>query len=174
MGQPFVGQVIAVGFNFAPAGWALCDGSLLSIADNTALFQLIGTTFGGNGQTTFAVPDLRGRAALGSGQGPGLPPYVIGESGGVESVALTANQFAAHTHGLVGATTATTPTPGAGVVLGAPDAATPIYAAGGASTTLAGSAVSAATGGGLPHENRQPTTTINYIISLFGVFPSQN
>ena len=88
MSQPFLGQVLAVGFNFAPVGWAMCNGQLLSIAQNSALFNLIGTTFGGDGETTFGLPDLRGRAVLGQGQGSGLQSYVMGQIGGVESVAL--------------------------------------------------------------------------------------
>jgi microcystin-dependent protein len=174
MSQPYLGQVIAVGFNFAPVGWALCQGQALPISEYTALFQLLGTTYGGNGQTNFALPDLRGRAALGMGQGPGLGRYVLGQLGGVESVTLTAGQFASHTHALHTAGTATTPTPGSGVVLGTPAAATPIYATAGTPATLAGSAVSLAAGGNLAHENRQPSVTINYIIALDGIFPSQN
>jgi microcystin-dependent protein len=174
MSEPFIGQVIAVGFNFAPVGWALCQGQLLSIAENEALYNLLGTTYGGDGQSTFGVPDLRGRAALGMGQGSGRQPYVLGQLGGVESVTLTAGQFASHTHALQAAGTATTPTPGSGVVLGTPAAATPIYATAGTPTTLAGSAVSFAAGGNVPHENRQPSLAINYIIALFGIFPSQN
>ena len=173
MGQPFIGQVIAVGFNFAPVGWAVCDGSLLSIAEFEPLFNLIGTTFGGNGVTNFALPDLRGRAALGVGHGNGLQGYNLAQSGGVESVTLTSNQFASHTHNLQAAASATTPTPGPGVALGAPAAGTSIYATGGTSTTLSANSVSPSAGGGQPHENRQPSTTINYIISLFGIFPSQ-
>ncbi len=173
MSQPFVGQVIAVGFNFAPVNWALCDGSLLPISQYTALFSLLGTQFGGNGKTNFALPDLRGRSALGAGQGPGLQPYVVGQAGGVESVALTSGQVGSHTHGLAAAATATTPTPGSGAVLGTPAAGTPIYATAGTAGTLSGSAVSPSQGGA-PHENRQPSTTVNYIISLFGVFPPRS
>ena len=174
MSQPYLGQVMAVGFNFAPVGWALCQGQLLPINQNTALFSLLGTTFGGDGQTTFGLPDLRGRAALGVGQGPGLQLYALGEAGGAELVALNASQFAAHTHALEAAATATTPTPGSGVVLGTPAAATPIYAAAGTAATLAGSAVTPAAGSGQAHENRQPNTTVNYIIALEGIYPSQN
>jgi microcystin-dependent protein len=173
MSQPFVGQVIAVGFNFAPVGWALCDGSELAISEYETLYNLLGTIFGGNGVSTFRLPDLCGRAALGMGQGPGLQPYIIGVPGGVESVTLTSGQFAGHTHALQAAATTTSAAPGGGVVLGTPEAATPIYAAAGTSATLAGSAVSLAAGGSGPHENRQPSLTINYIISLFGIFPSQ-
>jgi microcystin-dependent protein len=174
MSEPFVGQVIAVGFNFAPAGWALCQGQLLPISENQALYTLIGTTFGGDGQQTFALPDLRGRAALGMGQGPGLGQYVIGQPGGAESVTLTGAQIGSHTHGLSAAATATTSTPSSSVVLGTPAAATPIYATGGTGATLTAGAVAPNPGGGQPHENRQPSQTINYIISLFGIFPSQN
>ena len=174
MSQPFVGQIIAVGFNYAPAGWALCQGQLLPISENETLFNLIGTTFGGNGQTTFGLPDLRGRAALGVGQGPGLGQYVLGQPGGVELAALTSPQIGSHTHGLSAAATATTSTPSSSVVLGTPDAATPIYATSGTGATLAAGAVSTTPGGGLPHENRQPSLTINYIISLFGIYPSQS
>ena len=174
MSEPFVGQVIAVGFNFAPVGWALCQGQLLPISQNAALFSLLGTTYGGDGQSTFGLPDLRGRAALGMGQGSGLQPYVMGQPGGVESVTLTANQFASHTHALQAAATATTPTPGSGTVLGTPAAATPTYATTGTGAQLVGSTVSPAPGGNGPHENRQPSLAINYIIALFGIFPSQN
>jgi microcystin-dependent protein len=174
MAQPFVGQVIAVGFNFAPQGWFLCDGSLLSIAQFDVLFELIGTTYGGDGQTTFALPDLRGRGALGTGQGPGLSNYILGQSGGVESVALASNQFASHTHALQAAATATTPTPGSAVVLGTPAAGTTLYAPPPSTTTLAPSAVSPGGGSGQSHENRQPSSTINYIIAWAGIFPSQN
>jgi microcystin-dependent protein len=174
MSQPYVGQIIAVGFNYAPAGWALCQGQLLPISEYEVLFTLIGTTFGGDGQTNFGLPDLRGRAAVGMGQSPGLGPYVLGQLGGVEQAALTSGQIGGHTHGLSAAATATTSTPSSSVVLGTPGAATPIYATSGIGATLTAGAVSPTTGGGQPHENRQPSQTINYIISLFGVFPTQS
>lgn len=174
MSQPFVGQIIAVGFNYAPVDWALCQGQLLSISENEALFTLIGTTFGGDGRSTFGLPDLRGRAALGMGQGQGLGSYALGQAGGVESASLTSAQIGSHTHGLSAAATATTSTPASSVVLGTPDAATPIYATSGTGATLTAGAVSTTPGGGLPHENRQPSQTINYIISLSGIFPSQS
>src|SRR5260370_39364521 len=173
MSERFGGQVIAVGFNLAPVGWARCDGSLLPISQYSALFSLLGTQFGGDGQQTFGLPDLQGRAALGGGQGPGLQPYVVGQIGGVESVALASGQFAGHTHALEAAATATTPTPGPGVVLGTPGAATPIYATAGTQAVLSTNTVSPRAGSGTPHENRQPTTTVNYIISLFRILPSR-
>jgi len=174
MAEPFVGQIIAVGFNFAPVGWAICDGSLLPISQYDALFNLIGTTFGGNGQTTFALPDLRGRAVLAMGQGSGLSSYALGQQGGAESVVLTGGQVGSHTHALVGAATSTTPTPGPAVVLGTTAAADPIYATAGTNAVLTTAAVSPSAGGGVPHENRQPSLAVTYIISLFGIFPTQN
>ena len=98
MSEPFLGQIMLVGFNFAPVGWALCNGQILSITQNTALFSLLGTTYGGNGTTTFALPDLRGRAAVGFGQGPGLSNYDLGQSTGTETVTLTVGQMPAHNH----------------------------------------------------------------------------
>ena len=147
---------------------------MLPISENEALYTLIGTTFGGNGTTTFGLPDLRGRAALGMGQGPGLGQYVLGQLAGVEQTALVGVQIGSHTHGLSAAATATTSAPSSSVVLGTPAAATPIYATSGIGATLTPGAVSPTPGGGIPHENRQPSQTVNYIISLFGIFPSQN
>jgi microcystin-dependent protein len=170
----FIAEIRIFPFNFAPVGWAFCNGQLVPISQNPALFSLIGTTFGGNGTSTFGLPDLRGRAALGTGQGQGLGSYVLGQAGGVESAALTSAQIGSHAHGLAAAATATTSTASSSVVLGTPDAATPIYATSGTGATLAAGAVSATPGGGLPHENRQPSLAINYIISLFGVFPPRN
>ena len=174
MSQPYLGQVVAVGFNFAPVGWHLCDGSLLSISQYSALFSLLGTNFGGDGQNTFGLPDLRGRAALGAGQGPGLQSYVLGQLGGVESVTVTSSQFAGHTHALSAAAAVTTPTPGSAVVLGTPATGTSMYTNTGASTTLAGGTVAVSQGGNGPHENRQPRTTVNYIIALEGIYPTQS
>jgi microcystin-dependent protein len=174
MAEPFLGQVIAVGFNFAPVGWHVCDGALLQISQNDALFNLIGTTYGGDGQTTFALPDLRGRAVLSTGQGTGLSNYVLGQPGGVESVTLASGQVGSHSHPLSAAATATTPAPGPSAVLGTPVAADPIYATSGTGATLSSSAVSLTAGGGVPHENRQPSLAVTYIISLLGIFPTQN
>jgi microcystin-dependent protein len=173
--QPFVGQVIAVGFNFAPEGWALCNGQLLSIADYNVLYNLIGTTYGGNGQTTFAVPNLCGRSPLGQGTGAGLPPAVLGQAAGTENVTLTSTQIAAHTHSaLASGATGTTPTPSATTVLAnQSNAEIQIYGTVASTVTLAPGAISLA-GGNQPHENRQPLNTVNYIIALFGVFPPRS
>ena len=125
MSQPFIGQVAAVGFNFAPVGWQLSDGSLLQIAQYSALFALLGTTFGGDGITNFAVPDLRGRVVVGTGQGTGLSNYVQGQASGAELVSLTGNQNGAHTHPAMAAGVTTDPTlysadPAPNQVMGAP------------------------------------------------------
>lgn len=178
MSNPYLGQVIAVGFNFAPRGWALCDGRLLPIAQNTALFSLIGTTFGGDGKTTFGLPDLRGRVVVGSGQGPGLSNRVQGQQGGTETVTLTGPQVGPHAHGVMASGPTTNPTaygpdPDPSSVPGAAPGGAEFY------TPLAANAVAlspntlSATGGGQPHENRQPYLTINYIIALEGAYPSR-
>ncbi len=109
--EPFIGQIQLFGFGWAPQGWATCDGQLLSISSNTALFSLLGTTYGGDGRTTFALPDLRGRVPLHQGQGPGLSSYVLGEVLGQESVTLTTQQMPSHTHGIQGTATAASKSP---------------------------------------------------------------
>ncbi|HYQ04466.1 MAG TPA: tail fiber protein [Polyangiaceae bacterium] len=171
--EPFIGSIVLFCGNFAPRGWAFCDGQLLSIAQNTALFSILGTTFGGNGQTTFALPDLRGRVPLHPGSGPGLSPYVLGQAMGVESVTLITTQMPAHNHGFAvpcsnGAPSTASPV---GAVLANQDQ-TPFYAASGTSAMAAGTSTIA--GGSQPHENRQPVLAINFIIALEGIFPSRN
>jgi microcystin-dependent protein len=174
MSQPFLGQVIPVGFNFAPQGWALCDGSLLSISQYSALFSLIGTYYGGDGVTTFGLPDLRGRVIAGTGSGPGLSPYTIGQSGGQEAVTLSANQLAGHTHVMVAAPSAELADPASNAVFGTnTTTGVAVTATSGTQTSLIGTTVSQA-GGSAPHENRQPYTTINYIIALNGIYPSRS
>jgi len=170
MSQPFLGTMRLVGFNFAPVGWALCQGQALPISENAALFSLIGTTFGGDGVTTFALPDLRGRVAVGQGQGPGLANYVQGQSGGAESVGLTTGQAPAHSHTMMAAADVTAPNPGPTLVLGTPPAAVRIYGSG-PPTGLAPASIGPF-GAGNAHENRQPYLALNYIIALTGVFPS--
>lgn len=172
MSQPFVGQVIAVGFNYAPVGWALCNGQLLDISQYQALYTLIGTTYGGNGQTNFALPNLQGRVAVGTGQGLGLSNYVLGQVTGTEAVSLTTGQIGAHTHNLAASANQSQSTPATNEVLGTPT--TPIYLKSGGTTGLAGNAVGNAPGGATPHENLQPFQTINYIIALQGIYPTQS
>jgi microcystin-dependent protein len=172
MSDPFIGEVRLFAGNFAPQGWALCQGQLVAIAENTALFTLIGTTYGGDGQNTFALPDLRGRVPIHQGQGGGLSSRVMGQLGGAETVTLAAAQMPAHSHPLVASSG---PAQAASVPSGSVPAATSIslYGTSAPSLPMAGNAV-ASTGGSQPHENMAPFVAMNYIISLFGIYPSQN
>ena len=169
MGLPYVGEIKMFAGIRLPVGWIRCDGSLLPISEYDTLFNLLGTTYGGDGQDTFAVPDLRGRIPIHQGQGSGLPNYFLGENGGVETVTVTASQIGPHTHG-VGASNAagTLPSP-ANAVWGA--APTNIYNTSAPATPMAGDIVSVA-GASQPHENVQPVLCISFIISAFGVFPT--
>ena len=170
--QPFIGQIMIGGFNFPPQGWAFCNGQLMPISQNTALFSLLGTTFGGNGTTTFALPDLRGRIPVHNGQGTGLSNYNLGDTAGVETVTLTPDQLPAHTHAAQ-ATTAIGNTAGrSGTVWAKPAGNDNIYSSAAPSQVLSGNAVGPV--GGQPHENRQPLLALNYCIALFGIFPSRS
>lgn len=171
MSTPFIGEVRLFGGNFAPLGWALCQGQLMAISQNDALFALIGTTYGGDGQTTFALPNLAGRIPLHQGQGPGLAPRTMGEQAGTETVTLSASQIPAHTHALIGNSAAAAGTSPAGALLAATSVAS--YDTGAAATPMAAGAVGIA-GGSQPHENMAPTLALNYIIALEGIFPSRN
>lgn len=162
--SPFIGEIRLLGCNFPPVGWAFCDGSLLAISQNDALFNLIGTTYGGDGQTTFALPDLRGRWPVHMGSG-----FVIGQSGGVERVTLTTPQIPSHTHIQRGASVANSASPVGTVPATWGDAE---YSTAAATGTLAPAAV-AGSGSSQPHDNLPPFLTLNFVISLFGVFPSQ-
>ncbi len=168
-----------MGFAFAPRGWAYCQGQLLPISTNQPLFSLLGTTYGGDGRTTFALPDLRGRVILGAGQGPGLSSYVPGQASGTESVALQVGQLPTHSHGFSGTIKTgdgdadSTSTNGNYPATGSKNQ----YAAGTANSSLGASAVTGASGTvgtSQPHENRQPLLAMNYAIALQGVFPSRN
>lgn len=172
MSQPFVGEIRMFAGNFAPAGWAFCDGSLLSIAQNEVLFVLIGTTYGGDGQTTFALPDLRGRVPLHMGQGPGLSPRVQGQQGGAEQVTLTPGQMPAHNHVLQATTAAATASASVAGSLTAKAASTSFYGSTPGGAPLAPQALRSS-GGQQPHNNMAPYLGLNFIISLFGIFPSQ-
>jgi len=173
MSEPFLGQIAIFPYNFAPRNWAFCQGQILSIAQNTALFALIGTTYGGNGQTTFALPDMRGRFANSSGQGPGLSSYDLGQVAGSESETLTVSNLAAHTHtfapkALDGDAAFTIPT---GHVLAT--TAANIYAnPSGTDTMAAGN--TGITGGNQPVPNMNPYLTLNFCIAVNGIFPSRN
>ncbi len=170
MTEPYIGELRCFGFNFAPSGWAQCNGQQLPIQQNTALFSLLGTTYGGDGRTTFGLPDLRGRTALGSGQAPGLSSYAQGETGGVENVTLTAQQVAPHTHPVSGATDATAKNPQNS--LPGFTASESSYSAT-ASVTMSAAMIGPNTGG-QPHENRSPFLALNWCIALIGVFPSRS
>lgn len=165
MAQPYVGEIRLFAGNFAPNGWLLCDGALLPISEYETLFQLIGTTYGGDGQTTFQLPDLRGRVLVHQGNG-----FTLGETGGAETVALTAPQIPAHTHALQATSSiATRSNPSGGVP--AQTSTYDAYQSTPATTAMAPQSI-AAVGGSQPHENLQPYLCINSIISLFGIFPS--
>ena len=171
MATPYVGEIRLFAGNFAPSGWAFCDGTVLSIAENTVLFTLIGTTYGGNGQTTFALPDLRGRVPVHQGNG-GQSPYVIGQAGGVENVTLTTAQLPPHTHALLASTTPAAIGKGPADALGA--SSTMNFYGGGTPNMALDDHAMTATGGGQPHENMAPFVGMSYILSLFGIYPSQN
>ncbi|UUF13555.1 MULTISPECIES: phage tail protein [Flavobacterium] len=197
MNEPFLGAILAFGFTFNPRGWQTCSGQLISIAQNTALFSLLGTTYGGNGQTTFALPDLRGRTMIGVGNGPGLTPVVYGQVGGTETTTLTINNMPQHNHQLIPgtlagqvnvATNALAATGGAiandtdnGANSFAAGGSTPnIYSEPGTGTTKIGgitSAISGSTaiaGGSQAFSIRDPYLGINYCIAMEGIFPSRN
>lgn len=199
MASPFLGQIMTFGGNFAPRNYAFCNGQILSIAQNTALFALLGTTYGGNGQTTFALPDLRGRAMVHTGTGPGLSPYTLGQVGGVESVTLLSTQMPAHNHPAtftptgqptVGGvnTKGTSATPSAGALLGraADGAVTPaaqprIYAPAGSTPAVglgginvAGTVTIASNGSSTPFSILKPFLAVSVCIATAGIFPSRN
>lgn len=171
MSTSFVGEVRLVGYTFAPSGWNFCDGTLIPISDNSTLFTLIGTNYGGDGQNNFAVPDLRGRVPVHQGQSQGGSVYTIGQQGGVESVTLNTNQIPAHNHAFQCNATLqnNNAVPSNNTIGGGTEAyrSTPP-----ASPMNHGMLMPA--GGSQPHENRQPFLAMNWVISLFGVFPSQS
>ena len=170
--EPFIGQLQTVGFNFAPRGWALCNGQLLPISQNQALFSLIGTTYGGDGRTNFALPDLRGRVAEHVGTGPGLSPRTWGQRGGSPTATLTVNNLPSHTHQLRGrAETADANKPENNVY--AVESINNIYGTGNADINMGGTAI-LATGGGQSFSIEQPFLGINWCIALTGVFPSRS
>ena len=178
MSAPFIGQIAAFGFSFPPKNWALCNGQLLPINQNAALFSLLGTTYGGNGINTFALPDLRGRAGLNQGQGPGLSNYVTGQVSGVENVTLTITQIPAHIHTWTASTAfGDQPSPNGGFLSGGqiPNG-TPIpsYAPVNAATVGLANNTLGVVGSNTPHNNMQPFLVMNYCIATSGIFPSRN
>jgi microcystin-dependent protein len=176
MSQPFVGEIRMFGGSFAPVSWALCNGQLMNISDNTTLYTLIGTTYGGDGTTTFALPNLQSRIPIHMGQGSGLSNYVLGQPGGTENVSITTSTMPQHNHTVVATVnTASTNLP-TGAILAQPAAVTGtvLYDTVAAQTpTLAANTITAQ-GGNQPHNNIMPIVAVTFIIALFGIFPSQN
>jgi len=173
--DPFVAEIRIFAGNFAPLGWAMCNGQILPISQNTALFSLIGTQFGGNGTSNFALPNLQGCVPTGQGSGAGLTPRVIGETGGEQDVTLLPNAMPSHTHqmsGVASAGSSTTPDPT--MALANDNPAAPPYqtSLGSPPTALNANALTPA-GGGQPHNNLQPYLVLNFIIALQGIFPSR-
>lgn len=169
MSEPFLGMLAIYGFNFAPRGWAMCNGQILPIAQNTALFSLLGTTYGGNGQTTFALPNLQSRVPVHFGQGPGLSSYDLGQAAGTETVTLNVNEIPAHTHTIAAtdADAASNKPEGNVLASGGSYAPTP-------NINMAASMVPPSGGGNQPHPNIQPYLALNFCIALEGIFPSRN
>ena len=168
----FVAEIRILPFNFAPRGWAFCDGQILAVSQNTALFSLLGVTYGGNGQSTFALPNLQGRAPMHPRQGPGLSDHILGEQGGAETVTLIESEMPAHSHALQGTAGIGNQNSPTDRLLGRPfGGGSPYKAAAGA--TLVSAAVEAIgpAGGGQPHNNLMPYLTFNFCIALQGVFP---
>ena len=174
MTTPYIGEIQLFSFNFAPKGWALCNGALLQIAQNTTLFSLLGTQFGGDGRTTFRLPNLIARTAVNQGRGPALTPRATGQAFGQNSVTLDPSQIPEHTHPLTlfqqSDASKRSDTPTSGAALGAPGRVSPFVSDAQPNVTFANSL--AATGGSQPHENRQPFLAMNYCIALQGIFPA--
>ncbi|MEP7144855.1 MAG: tail fiber protein [Ferruginibacter sp.] len=171
--EAFLASIIIFCGNFAPRGWALCNGQILSIAQNTALFSLLGTTFGGDGVSTFALPDLRGRVPVHAGQGPGLSTYELGQPGGSENTSLLLSNLPPHSHSLNAVSEAGTTSAPSGAFLGNTGALDKEYRASGTAVTMNQGAIGA-TGSSQPFNNLQPYLAVNFIIALQGIFPSRN
>ena len=172
MAQPYIGEIRMFAGNFAPAGWAFCEGQLLPISENETLFILIGTTYGGDGQTTFALPDLRGRIPIHMGTGPGLNTRNLAESGGTEELTLTVNQIPVHGHTFNGSVSSADALSPSGNVIASPTSLD-LYRPGSTPDQSMAANVLASTGGSQPHNNLQPFLCVSFIISFFGIFPSQ-
>ena len=176
MADPFVAEIRIFPFNFPPKGWAFCDGQLLPISQNTALFSLLGTTYGGDGKSTFALPDLQGSAAMHPGQGPGLSLYDLGQTGGTQSITLLQSEMPVHLHsvGMANSGNGDTPSPVGATWAGVPSGRGFLntYHSGPPTAKMLASSILPA-GGSLPHNNMQPFLVLNFCIALQGIFPSQ-
>jgi len=172
MGQPFVGEIRMFGGSFAPAGWAMCNGQTMAISQNETLFNLIGTTYGGDGQSTFNLPDLSGRVPIHAGTNAGVT-FQIGEAAGVESVTLTTQQIPQHSHAFICSTAAATDAAAGSNVIPASSVQVKLYTPSPNTATMNAQSLQTA-GGSQPHENMMPFLVVTFIISLFGIFPSPN
>ncbi len=172
MSEPFLGEIRMFGFGFAPQGWALCNGQLLPISQNTALFSLLGTTYGGDGRTTFALPDMRSRVPVCQGQGPGLSSYAEGQAGGAETVTLAAAQMPGHTHPVKASSGAADSDQPGGRALAR--SASHIYTAKPDTSTVMNADMLGDAGGSQPHGNIQPYLAVYFCIALTGIFPARN
>jgi microcystin-dependent protein len=173
MSDPFIGEIKMVGFNFAPYGWAFCDGQVMQIVQNTALYSLLGTTYGGNGTTNFNLPNLQGRAPLHRGTGPGLTPRPQGNSGGAATVALTTNTMATHTHTPMAVIGSGSATPGNNTWGAMPGRTPPpVYQSGNPDVTMNPAALdTAGNSSPSPHNNMQPYLAVNFVIATMGIYP---
>lgn len=179
--DPYIGELRLFGFNFAPVGWAQCNGQLLSISQNTALFSILGTQYGGDGRSNFALPNLQGMVPIGQGSGPGLSPFVVGQTGGQPTHTLVSNEMPTHSHSLTAKRVAavnTTPAAGSSLSEGHGDARgstfnVNTYTTNSPGTTLKPAAVGGA-GSGAAHDNMQPSLTMNWCIAMQGVFPPRS
>lgn len=172
----YIGEIRLFAGNFAPAGWRICNGDTLSIAEFDTLYALLGTTYGGDGQTTFKLPDLRSRVPVGQGQGPGLSNRIVGQQFGASEVTLTQGQMPAHTHTMVASSASATAAQATGLIPaqnGSDLFYAPLPASGANLQTMSPASVTPA-GGNQPHNNLMPSMAVNYIISLYGIFPSRN
>jgi microcystin-dependent protein len=175
MAEPFIGQIVELGFNFAPRGYATCDGQLLSIAQNTALFSLLGTTFGGDGRVTFALPDLRGRVPIHQGQGSGLTNRTMGEMSGEENHTLITSELPAHNHSLNSVSTAGYSRVSPNNFLGGESQnKTSFYSTAASPSGSMNPQSIGVSGGNQAHNNMEPYLVVNYSIALEGIFPSRN
>ena len=175
MATPFLGQIMMVGFNFAPRGWALCNGQVLPISQNTALFSILGITYGGNGTSNFGLPNLQACLPLAPGQGPARSNYTLGQTGGEAAVTLTTAQLPVHTHqSAVNATTTPTAANPIGAYPATPASGTPYATSGLASMAAGGSGPLGSAGGSQPHKNLMPSLCVNFVIAVSGIFPSRN
>ncbi|MCB1035753.1 MAG: phage tail protein [Acidobacteria bacterium] len=167
MSQPYVGEIRMFGGNFAPAGWQLCEGQLLPISENETLFNLIGTTYGGDGQSTFGLPDLRGRLPIHQGNG-----FNLAQTGGAEEISLTVSQIPAHSHPFLGSNDTASADSPQGNLMAVTNVSKRVYSVNTAPTSALAPQSMTSTGGSQPHSNFQPYLCVNFIISLFGIFPS--